>query len=191
MAVMIFVVTVLFDNRLCRLVEDHTKTLERVNELWKQKWPVTWDEVWLYFYSLSLLSLSLFPSLSVCISTTPPPPPPPSLSLSLSLSLNPFTPYALLALSSLPTSLVSLPILSLSPRLLRVYFCQTTHTGKFQQAWEEKHATVQLGADGFAGFSVVGGRDQPQLPNPGAFIITTVNQGGPAEGMLKYVVYCM
>ena len=28
-----------------RVVEDHTKTLERVNELWKQKWPPTWDEV--------------------------------------------------------------------------------------------------------------------------------------------------
>ena len=56
------------------------------------------------------------------------------------------------------------------------------------QAWEEKHVTVQLSADGFAGFSVVGGRDQPQLPNPGAFIITTVNQGGPADGLLKYDV---
>ena len=41
------------------------------------------------------------------------------------------------------------------------------------------------GQDGFAGFSVVGGRDQPQLPNPGAFIITTVNKGGPADGILK------
>lgn len=28
-----------------RLVEEHTNTLERVNELWKQKWPFTWDEV--------------------------------------------------------------------------------------------------------------------------------------------------
>ena len=55
----------------------------------------------------------------------------------------------------------------------------------FLQAWEEKHVTVQIGPDGFAGFSVVGGRDQPQLPNPGAFIITTVNQGGPADGQLK------
>jgi len=26
------------------------------------------------------------------------------------------------------------------------------------QAWEEKHVTVPLGPDGFAGFSVVGGR---------------------------------
>ena len=67
MAVMIFVVTELFENRLCRLVEDHTKTLERVNELWKQKWPVTWDEVWLHFYSLSLLSL-LYP---LCMHSLP------------------------------------------------------------------------------------------------------------------------
>ena len=51
--------------------------------------------------------------------------------------------------------------------------------------WEEKHVTVPLGPDGVSGFSVVGGRDQPQLPNPGAFIITTVNQGGPADGMLR------
>ena len=28
-----------------RLVEEQTKTLERVNELWKQKWPHNWDEV--------------------------------------------------------------------------------------------------------------------------------------------------
>jgi hypothetical protein len=45
--------------------------------------------------------------------------------------------------------------------------------------------TVQLGTDGFAGFSIVGGRDQPQLPNPGAIIITTINQDGPADGLLK------
>ncbi len=31
--------------REARLVEEHTKTLERVNELWRQKWPYTWDEV--------------------------------------------------------------------------------------------------------------------------------------------------
>ncbi len=45
--------------------------------------------------------------------------------------------------------------------------------------------TVPLDVDGLAGFSVVGGRDQPQLPNPGAFIITVVNPGGPAEGLMK------
>ena len=28
-----------------RLVEEHTKTLEKVTELWKQKWPVNWDDV--------------------------------------------------------------------------------------------------------------------------------------------------
>ena len=28
-----------------RLVEEHSKTLERVNELWKQKWPGAYDEV--------------------------------------------------------------------------------------------------------------------------------------------------
>ena len=32
-------------NTTSRLVEDHTKTLERVNELWKQKWPPAWNEV--------------------------------------------------------------------------------------------------------------------------------------------------
>ncbi|XP_064405216.1 disks large homolog 5-like isoform X2 [Halichondria panicea] len=79
-----------------RLVEEHSKTLERVTELWKQKWPVNWDD-----------------------------------------------------------------------------------------AWEEKHVSIDLDSGGLAGFSVVGGRDQPQLPNPGAFIVTTVNQGGPAEGQLK------
>ena len=41
------------------------------------------------------------------------------------------------------------------------------------------------GSDGLAGFSVVGGRDQPQLPNPGAFIVTTVTSGGPADGVIK------
>ena len=53
------------------------------------------------------------------------------------------------------------------------------------QAWEEKHVTVPLDEEGLAGFSVVGGRDQPLLPNPGAFIITIVNNGGPANGILK------
>jgi chromosome segregation ATPase len=80
-----------------RLVTEHSKTLERVNELWKQKWPGAYDE----------------------------------------------------------------------------------------QAWEEKHVTLTLGSDGLAGFSVVGGRDQPQLPNPGAFIVTTVTGGGPADGLIK------
>ena len=28
-----------------RLVAEHSKTLERVNELWKQKWPGAYDEV--------------------------------------------------------------------------------------------------------------------------------------------------
>jgi len=55
------------------------------------------------------------------------------------------------------------------------------------QGWEEKHVTVTLDSEGYAGFSVVGGCDQPQLPSPGAFFITMVNQGGPAEGLLKYV----
>ncbi len=45
--------------------------------------------------------------------------------------------------------------------------------------------TVMLDAEGYAGFSVVGGCDQPQLPSAGAFFITMVNQGGPAEGQLK------
>ncbi len=51
--------------------------------------------------------------------------------------------------------------------------------------WEEKNIQVPIGSDGFAGFSVVGGRDQPQMPNPAAFIITTVNTNGPADGLLK------
>ena len=41
------------------------------------------------------------------------------------------------------------------------------------------------GKDGFAGFTVVGGRDQPQLPNAGAFIVTSVNKSGPADGVLR------
>ena len=41
------------------------------------------------------------------------------------------------------------------------------------------------GGDGLAGFSVVGGQDQPQLPNPGAFVVTSVMKGGPAEGVLR------
>lgn len=28
-----------------RLVAEHSKTLERINELWKQKWPGAFDEV--------------------------------------------------------------------------------------------------------------------------------------------------
>ena len=96
-----------------RLVEEHSKTLERVTELWKQKWPVNWDEV-----------------------GSPSSPP-------------------------------------------------HTHTHTHVQAWEEKHVTIILDAGGLAGFSVVGGRDQPQLPNPGAFIVTMVNSGGPADGQLK------
>jgi len=44
---------------------------------------------------------------------------------------------------------------------------------------------VPLGPDGFTWFSVVGGRDQPQLPSPGAFIIATVNQNRPADGLLR------
>ena len=46
-------------------------------------------------------------------------------------------------------------------------------------------SSLQQGQDGFAGFTVVGGRDQPQLPNAGAFIITSVNKGGPADGVLR------
>jgi len=53
------------------------------------------------------------------------------------------------------------------------------------KAWEEKHVTVALGPDDFAWFSVVGGRDQPQLPNPGAFIIAAVNQNRSADGLLR------
>ena len=31
--------------REARVVEEHSRTLERVDQLWKQKWPVNWDEV--------------------------------------------------------------------------------------------------------------------------------------------------
>lgn len=41
------------------------------------------------------------------------------------------------------------------------------------------------GTDRLAGFSVVGGRDQPHMPNPGAFIVTTVDAGSPASGALE------
>ncbi len=120
----------------CRLVEEHSKTLERVNDLWKQKWPVNWDEV------------------NSHISHTP---------ARVTIHLN--------ALNE-----TNLMILITSHTL-------TLHTPS--QAWEEKHVTINLDSAGLAGFSLVGGRDQPQLPNPGAFIVTTVNQGGPAEGHLK------
>jgi len=61
---------------------------------------------------------------------------------------------------------------------LHIHTLTHIHPHTLTQAWEEKHVTVPLGPDGFAWFSVVGGHDQPQLPNPGAFIITTVNQNG-------------
>lgn len=32
-------------DKQARLVEEHSKTLERVDQLWRRKWPVTWDEV--------------------------------------------------------------------------------------------------------------------------------------------------
>ena len=41
------------------------------------------------------------------------------------------------------------------------------------------------GTDRLAGFSVVGGRDQPHMPNPGAFIVTAVDVGSPASGVLQ------
>ena len=78
--------------------------------------------------------------------------------------------------------------LVISPSPSHLPTCNTlthTHPHTLTQAWEEKHVTVPLGHDGFAGFSVVGGRDQPQLPNPGAFIITTVIPNGPADGLLR------
>ena len=28
-----------------KIVEEHAKTLERVDDLWKQKWKINWDEV--------------------------------------------------------------------------------------------------------------------------------------------------
>jgi hypothetical protein len=51
--------------------------------------------------------------------------------------------------------------------------------------WETKHVQVPLDIERKAGFSVVGGKDQPQLPNPGAFIVTTINKGGAADGILR------
>ncbi len=61
--------------------------------------------------------------------------------------------------------------------------CVCTHPHTPSQVWEEKYVSINPDSGGtFAGFSVVGGRDQPKLPNLGAFI---GNQGGPAEGQLK------
>jgi chromosome segregation ATPase len=79
-----------------KIVEEHAKTLERVDDLWKQKWKINWDE-----------------------------------------------------------------------------------------AWEEKRVSFQLDPDGRAGFAIMGGRDQSQLPNPNAIIVTQVNQSSPAEGWLR------
>ena len=133
-----------------RLVEEHTKTLERVNELWKQKWPVHWDEV---------------PTHSP-------------------LTLTPLTHHTLHTHVHTPVDILSQNSHYPVPGHTHTHPLHSfTHT----QAWEEKHVTISLDSGGVAGFSVVGGRDQPQLPNPGAFIVTSVNQGGPAEGQLKLV----
>ena len=32
-------------NKHDKIVEEHAKTLERVDELWKQKWKINWDGV--------------------------------------------------------------------------------------------------------------------------------------------------
>ena len=90
---------------LCRLVEDHAKTLERFNEMWKQKWPVAWDEV--------------------CSRPSPSPSPPhshlynqtslPHISLPLA---QPFHPFNSLPSTSLSSSYSRLPSLSTSYSLL-------------------------------------------------------------------------
>ena len=51
-----------------RLVAEHSKTLERVNELWKQKWPGAYDEVRPYDPILrSVYTPAYGPILSVCV----------------------------------------------------------------------------------------------------------------------------
>jgi len=37
---------------------------------------------------------------------------------------------------------------------------------------------------GSAGFAIMGGRDQQQLPNPNAIVVTEVVCGGPAHQLL-------
>lgn len=68
--------------------------------------------------------------------------------------------------------------------------CITSHNTGYECTFSELLFPHLQGSDGLAGFSVVGGRDQPQLPNPGAFIVTTVNSGGPADGIIKLVQFC-
>jgi len=42
---------------------------------------------------------------------------------------------------------------------------------------------------GNAGFAVMGGRDQQQLPNPSAVVVTHINMESPAYHHLMYVLY--
>jgi len=43
---------------------------------------------------------------------------------------------------------------------------------------------LEVDAAGSAGFAVMGGRDQQQLPNPSAIIVTEVVCGSPAHQQL-------
>ena len=55
------------------------------------------------------------------------------------------------------------------------------------QLWEEKHISLEMETAGNAGFAIMGGRDQQQLPNPNAVIVTHISTDGPACRHLMYV----
>lgn len=57
------------------------------------------------------------------------------------------------------------------------------------QAWEEKHISLEMESAGSAGFAIKGGRDQQQLPNPNAVIVTHINAESPACRHLMYVYH--
>ena len=46
-------------------------------------------------------------------------------------------------------------------------------------------------ATGNAGFAIMGGRDQQQLPNPNAVVVTRISTDSPACRHLMYVVYTL
>ena len=136
-----------------RLVAEHSKTLERVNELWKQKWPGAYDEVSI----MHVLLAELWYELLLYI-----------LYLPCSYHGKRSTSHYHWYVNTNPHHLVD---------------CYTYYD--LSSSMSERLAYSIQGSDGLAGFSVVGGRDQPQLPNPGAFIVTTVTSGGPADGLIK------
>ena len=161
-----------------RLVTEHSKTLERVNELWKQKWPGAYDEVCythLPCFVVDPIKCDVLLSTQqaweekhitlqlVCYE-------PMNLAYSICYTL----PFYMSFLYIYNTNLASV---------------HHVHPCTYNYLWCSLCFPPAKGSDGLAGFSVVGGRDQPQLPNPGAFIVTTVIPGGPADGLVKSVHY--